>query len=597
MQNHAPQTETGADSLALYRRLLSYALNYRAQFTVSIVAMLTLAGTEWIMPWLLRDLIDNRFGQPVTLWALLIPAGLVGLFVVRGVLSYLGSIGLAWVAQRVVMDFRSEMFDRILALPVTYFQHHAAGNLISKFTFDATQVSSAATKVVTDLVKDSAVIVVLLCWLAWLDWLLTLVMLLVLPPTAFAVSRVSHRMRRISRLLQESIGGINRVAEEAIGGHREVRISGTQATERVRFAAVINAARQRQMKVIATAAGNVPVIQLFISIGIAVMMSVAMFQGASGSMTEGEFVAFTTATLLLISPVRRLSRINEHLQRGLAAVESMFTLIDEPVEPETGDRALPEGPLGVRFENVSFCYPGAGRPALRDVSLTIHPGETVAIVGRSGSGKSTLLDLIPRLLCVDDGRVLVGGLDVCEVSRSALRRKIAMVGQQVTLFNETLAYNIGYGVSAETRAERDARVAHAAVAAQVQSFAEAMPDGLDTEVGDRGLKLSGGQRQRIALARALAREAPILLLDEATSALDGVTERAVQSALDDLHGKRTLIIVAHRLSTIEAADRIIVLENGQVVESGDHAALMERGGAYARLHASMEEDTAVSQAS
>lgn len=585
---HRSSLPTG-QGLTLYKRLLGYAFRYRRPFAGSILAMVGLASTEWMMPWLLRDLIDHRFGAPVDRTALMIPLGVVALFCTRGVLSYAGNVGLAWVAHRVVMDFRTEMFDRVLALPVQYFHRHAAGGLISKFTFDATQVAGASTKVVNDLVKDSAVILVLVGWLLYLDRVLTLVLVCVVPPTAWAVRRVSKRLRTMSRRLQDSVSGINQITEEAISGHREVRLNGTQAEERSRFLAVARAARHGQMKVIGTAAANVPVIQLFLAVGIAVMITVAMYQGAAGEMTQGEFVAYTTATLLLIAPARRLSSVNEYLQRGLAAAESLFSLIDEPIEPETGTRDLPEGPLGIRFENVRFRYAGAETEALDGVTFEIHPGETVAIVGRSGSGKSTLLDLIPRLNCVDDGRVLVGGLDVREVSRAALRDRIAMVGQQAALFNETLAYNIAYGLSGDDPEALRERVLHAAAAAQVNAFADMLPEGLETQVGDRGTKLSGGQRQRIALARALARNAPILLLDEATSALDGVTERAVQGALEALHGKRTVVIVAHRLSTIESADRIIVMDQGRIVETGDHAGLMAAGGAYARLHAALEE--------
>jgi len=572
----------------LYRRLVGYAWRYRRVFSLAIGAMIGLASTEWVMPYLLRELIDEHFGRPISGAALAMPVALIGLFVVRGVLSYVGNVGLAWVANRVVMDFREQMFDRVVRVPVGYFSQHAAGHLVSKFTFDATQVSSAVTKVVNDLVKDSTVILVLVAWLAYLNLKLALVMTLVVPPTALVIRAVSRRMREMSRRLQSSIGGINRVAEEAILGHREIRMNGTGDVESARFNAVINAARHNQMKVIGTAMANVPLIQLFVAMGIAVMMTVALYEGASGGMTRGEFVAFVTATLLLIAPAKRLTGVNEHLQRGLAAAESLFDLIDEPLELDERRGTLPAGPLAVEFEHVTFRYPDREARALDDVSIAIAPGETVAVVGASGAGKSTLLDLVPRLYIVDAGRVLVGGVDVRDLSLAALRERIAVVGQHVVLFNDTIRYNVGYGVVEQDPVRRDARIEAAAEAAQVMAFCRELPDGLDTEVGDRGVKLSGGQRQRIALARALAKDASVLLLDEATSALDSVTERAIKTALDAIHGSRTLVIVAHRLTTVESADRIVVLEAGRVVEVGTHAALMARGGAYAALHATLE---------
>lgn len=578
--------------MRLYRRLLGYAWCYRRTFLAAIAAMIGLASTEWVMPYLLSKLIDEYFGRPLDAAALAMPAALIALFVVRGVLSYIGNIGLAWVANRVVMDFREKMFHRVVHLPVGYFSAHAAGSLVSKFTFDATQVSTAVTKVVNDLVKDSAVIIVLVIWLAYLNARLALVVTLVVPPIALVIRAVSRRMREMSRRLQTAIGGINRVAEEAVLGHREIRMNGTAEKESARFHEVINAARQNQMKVLGTAMANVPLIQLFVVTGIATMMTVALYEGAQGAMTRGEFVAFVTATLLLVAPARRLTGVNEHLQRGLAAAESLFDLIDEPLEPDEGDRALPEGPLGIALDNVRFRYPERASPALDGVCLTVAPGETVAIVGASGSGKSTLIDLIPRFYVVEDGVVRVGGIDVRELSLATLRSRIAVVGQNVVLFNDSIRYNIGYGVHDTDEAARNARIEAAADAAQVSGFCADLPEGLDTQIGDRGVRLSGGQRQRIALARALAKDASILLLDEATSALDSATERAIKAALDAIHGSRTLVIVAHRLTTVESADRIIVLDAGRVVETGAHRELLARGGAYAALHHTLERDSA-----
>ncbi len=575
-----------ADATRIYLRLLGFVRPHWRVFALSIGAMVALAATEWMLPALLKPLIDRDFeiaGSARVHWT---PLLLVGLFVLRGSLSYVGTVSLHWVAQRTVTDLRAAMFATLVRLPAPFFDARSSGELISKFTFDVTQVAQAATRVMTVLVKDTAVVVVLLAYLFWLNWRLAGFLLLFAPPITWIVRRVSKRMRTMSRRLQDSVGDINQVAEEAVRGQREIKVFDGYAYETQRFDGAINDARKFHMKVVRTGAMLVPVIQLVVAVGIAVMIVFALGEAADGGMTRGDFIAFVTATALLLPPVKRLAGANEFLQRGIAAAESVFTLTDAAAEPDGG---LDPGRLqgAIRFDHVSVHY--EERAALNDVTLDIGAGESVALVGRSGGGKTTLVNLVPRFYEPSAGRVLIDGRAATDYALAALRANIAYVGQNVVLFNDTIAGNIAYGAAGE--ASREA-IEQAASRAQVMAFARELPDGLDTLIGENGVRLSGGQRQRVAIARALLKDAPILILDEATAALDNEAERLVQEALEVLRSGRTSLIVAHRLSTIVAADRIAVLEAGRVVESGTHAELLAAGGAYARLYAAGFEDGA-----
>lgn len=571
-------------SAEIYRRLLSHVRVHARVFLLSILAMVALASTEWVLPALLKHLVDEEFGHDMGEWSLLIPVALVALFFGRGFLSYGSTVGLNWVANQIVTDLRTVMFRSLVALPARFFDDHSSGELISKFTFDVTQVSQAATRVLTVLVKDSVVIIALLGYLFYLNWHLAIYLMILAPFVGYVVSFVSKRMRELSRRLQTSMGAINQVTEEAIGGHREIKIYAAQDYETRRFDQASNDARKFQNKVVGTSAATEPAIQLLIAVGIGVMIVLALRESAQGLMTRGDFVSFVTATALLLPPVKRLTSVNEYLQRGLAAAESIFALVDEPGETDPGTLTLAPMRGEIEFRGVSIAY--TDTPVLREVDLHIKPGESVAFVGPSGGGKTSLVNAVPRFYEIRSGELLIDGQPLADITLASLRAGIAYVGQDIVLFNDTVYNNIAYGA---LRSVTPAQVQAAAAAAHVTDFVNAMPQGFETLIGENGVRLSGGQRQRLAIARALLKAAPILILDEATSALDAESERRIQAALAAVRQGRTCLIVAHRLSTIEGVDRIVVLDRGRIVETGTHRELLTTGGVYAKLYATQRE--------
>ena len=566
---------------ALYLRLLRYVWPYRWVFLISVVALVIGAATDTSFAALMKWMVDGTFinkDAGVMKW---LPFAIIGITLIRVLANFASHYSINWVGNRVVMDLRKLMFTRLMQLPLGYFSDHASGNLISKFTYDVNQVNSAATGVITVAIKDTLTIVGLLAWLLYLNWKLTLLALTVAPLLAWFVRKFSVRMRQVSRGTQRAMGGITQVLDESIEGHRVVKVFGGQDYEINRFHQAINRFRSFSMKQAAATASNSAMGELFAALMLALIVFLVTRQSAANETTVGGFVSFVTAAMMLLAPLKRLTNINEPLQRGLAAAESVFELLDEPAEVDTGVIDFGRAQGKIEFENVTFRYPASEADALNNVSFVAEPGETIAFVGSSGSGKTTLANMIPRFYHAQQGQILVDGLDLSTIRLESLRANIASVSQDVVLFNDTVAANIAYGPLA--KASRDQIIA-AAEAAFAMEFIAAMPEGLDTLIGENGVKLSGGQRQRLAIARALLKDAPILILDEATSALDTESERQVQFALENLMKSRTTIVIAHRLSTIEGADKIIVMEAGRIAESGTHADLLRRGGAYARLH-------------
>jgi len=568
-------------SIQLYFRLLRYVRPYWGIFALSILGMLITAASEVAMPVSLKPFLDGTFVDKDPFLMKWVPVALVAIFVLRGIGAYIGTYASTWVGNKVVMDLRDIMFRRMLALPLGYFHDNTTGNLISRFTYDVAQVTGAATNVIMVLVKDSVTLIGLLAYLLYVDWKLTLLSLIMVPPIAVVVRYFNIRLRKMSRATQHVMGDLTQVLQETVECNKVVKIFGGQDYEAKRFSDTSNRLRGFTMKQTAAAAANVPIVQVLAALAVAVVVYYATVKAQSDATTVGSFVSFIAAMLMLTAPLKRLTGVAEHLQRGLAAAESVFALIDEEPEKDKGKVELERARGDIRFERVTFRYPRAEQPALLGVTLAIRPGETVALVGSSGSGKTTLANMVPRFFHPASGRITIDGHDLESLSLASLRRSIALVSQEVALFNDTVAANIAYGQTAG--ASREA-IERAAQAAHALDFIRAMPQGFETLIGENGVRLSGGQRQRLAIARTILKNAPILILDEATSALDSESEKHVQAALEQLIQGRTTIVIAHRLSTIEKADRIVVLDKGEVAEVGTHAELLAKGGIYTRLY-------------
>jgi len=573
--------ENEAQALQVYRRLLGYVFPHWRIFLVAIISMALFAVSQAGFPAILKPLTDESLVARDPDAIRIMPLFLMGLFVLRGITGFLSTFYMNWVGRRVIKQLRTETFRQMLALPVSYFDQSSTGVLVSKLTYNIEQIAESVTNAITVLVRDSLTVLALLAYMLWISIPLTAFLLVTAPLLMGLVRFVSKRFRKYSGRIQNSMGDVTRVAEEVIGGHRVVKVFGGQDYEARRFESINEHNRRMHMRMVATKAGSVPVVQLIAGIGITGIIYFATLPGVLDRITVGAFVAFLGAAMLLMAPLRNLANVNAVLQKGITAAHSVFALLDTKPEDPGGSHSIERARGEVKFDNVSFSY-GEGKDAvLKDINLEVKPGEVIALVGRSGSGKSTLVSLLPRFHDPDTGRITLDGLPLEEYRRSDLRNQIAMVSQDVVLFNDTVEHNIAYGGLEAVGREA---VLEAARKAYALDFIEKLPEGLQTVVGDRGVLLSGGQRQRIAIARALLKDAPLLILDEATSALDTESERHIQRALARLMENRTTFVIAHRLSTIENADRILVLDQGRIVEAGSHAELLEQGGHYATLH-------------
>ena len=567
---------------SVYRRLLSYSFQYKGVWALSLLGMVVYAATDAGLAMLTQPMLDDGFVKHDPEAIRTLPFLLVLLFVIRGTGGFLSVFGMQWLGYTVIRTMRSQVFEHYLRLPTSFYDKESTGVLISKLTFNIEQVAEAATRSVTVLIRDTLTILFLLAVMLYQQPFLSIFVLITAPIIAWLVKWVGKRFRRYSDRIQTSMGDLTKIAEEAVSGHRVIKVFGGEEHERDAFTKLNEANRKLRIRFAGTHAGSMPVIQFIAGVAIATIVFFAT-QGTSFSepMTAGEFGTFLAAMLLLMAPLKRLTDINATIQKAVAASRSVFELLDEKIEPDDGLEIKGRCRGDLSFDNVGFSYTTENLPVLSGFNFEVSAGETVAIVGRSGSGKSTLVSLLPRFYEPTSGRIELDGKNYLDFRLADLRAQIALVSQDVVLFNDTIARNIAYGEKQEASLQE---IEAAAKAAHIMEFVSELPKGLNTFVGDRGVLLSGGQRQRIAIARALLKDAPILILDEATSALDSESERAIQSALEVLMQNRTTLVIAHRLSTIENADKIVVLDQGRLLEAGSHKELLAKNGHYAMLH-------------
>ncbi|QKK02527.1 MAG: lipid A export permease/ATP-binding protein MsbA [Pseudomonadota bacterium] len=566
----------------VYRRLLGMVARYRLVFGLALLAVALDAAGQGLFFYLLRPLIDDTIATPNPEFDYLLPVLVLVSMLLRVGGNFGGEFGMQWVGRRLVADLRNALFDRYLDLPAAHFDRESSGQMISRVTYNTEQVAEAATKALIGVSRDVLTIVALIGVMLVQSWRLTLAMLLLVPVIALAVTVISRRFRRISARIQDSMGDVTHVTEEAVNGHPVIKVFGGQQQERASFRRINESNRQLHLRLVATQLLSSSLVQIAAGLALIVLLVIAASRLMGADVTAGIFISVLGAMAACIPPLKRLTKMHVVIERGVAAAESIFRMIDTPGEPDNGSRSPGQVVGEIRFEAVSFSYPDTHQPALINVDLRFPAGKVTALIGRSGSGKTTLVKLLPRFYLPSRGRILIDGIDIRDFRLEALRRQIALVSQDVVLFNDTIARNIAYGsLSGASRAAIQA----AAKAAHAMEFIERMPRGLDTPIGEDGALLSGGQRQRIAIARALLKDAPILILDEATSALDAESEQAVQAALETLMVNRTTLVIAHRLATVQMADQVVVLDQARVVECGSHQELLERDdGLYRYLH-------------
>lgn len=563
-------------------RFFSYIKPFKLLFLVSVIGMVGYAAVDTFVFSQVRPLIDQSLNVGDYDYLRTAAMFIVPLFVIRGIFNFMGTYTLQYIGTQVVMKMRQELFDKFIHLPIEFHDHHSSGSLISKVIYDTEQVRGAAGKALLTLVRDGVFVIGLLVVMFYYSWKLSLIFVLIGPLVAVIVTVVSKRFRKVSHAIQAAMGSLTTSVEQAVKGHKVVLMHDGQKLESESFATKNNQNRLQNMKLVTSQILSVSTIQIIASVALAFVLFAASLPTMIEELTAGIFINVIVCMVMLLKPLKQLTTINTEFQKGMAACASVFQLLDNENEADNGNIQLEKVTGQLELKNVYFTYPTKTSPAIIDVSFKVEPGQTVALVGRSGSGKSTISNLLTRFYTIDSGSINIDGHDINQCTLRSLRRQFALVSQQVVLFNDTIANNIAYGKQGKVTPEQ---IKYAADMAHVTDFVEQLSEGFDTLVGENGLMLSGGQRQRIAIARAILTDAPILLLDEATSALDTESEKFIQQQLDELQKSRTSIVVAHRLSTIENADMILVVDQGKIVESGNHFDLLEKNGMYAQLHA------------
>ncbi|WP_019023732.1 MULTISPECIES: lipid A export permease/ATP-binding protein MsbA [unclassified Thioalkalivibrio] len=582
-----PNYPTAGESWHLYKRIFAFIKPYWRLGVLAITAMILAAAGQAAFAWIIQPLVDGTFIEQDPGARLWVPAALIGIFLFHGLTTFASDYSVAWIGRKVVKDIRQAVFEHYLRLPSSFFDRHSPGTLLAKLTYNVTQISSAASKAIVVLIRDSFTVLFLLAYMTYLSGWLVLIVFTVAPIVGLVITGANHKFRKISRRMQQSTGDYAQIAEDGIRGQTEVKIFGAMDYEARRFGDTNERFHRQAMRHKAVQAAAQPLSQFGAIIALALIVYLATMDLVLETISPGGMVSFVVAMLLLLPPLKRIVGVNAEIQKALAAGESVFEVLDTPPEADNGKRPLHRATGLIEFDHVGFQYPTSHQRVLQDINLVIQPGQTVALVGRSGSGKTTLARLLPRFYEIDEGEIRLDGHPIQEYRLQDLRSQIAVVSQHVVLFNDTLAHNIAYGMK-EPPSEDQLR--EAARAANALDFIDKLPNGFDTVVGENGIMLSGGQRQRVAIARALLKNAPILILDEATSALDSESEQKIQLALETLMRDRTTLVIAHRLSTIEDADCIVVVDSGRITEAGTHAELLGRNGAYAALHKVQFED-------
>ncbi|WP_394131073.1 lipid A export permease/ATP-binding protein MsbA [Shewanella maritima] len=583
----------------VFKRLMTYVLPMKSMFIFAVLGLLTYGAVDATFIAFIKPFIDQGFAQSASSVAgvdvpthtgfsanndimVIAPFVVIFMFTLRGIANFVSTYCVSYMSAKLIMDMRQQVFEHYLRLPVSYIDRENSGNLISRVTFDTEQIARASGSALISIVRDSITVVGMLAIMFYYSWKLSLCIIVVGPLMGIVISVVSKRFRKVSKQIQSAMGGVTATTEQMIKGHKNVLAFGGQETEVKRFFQVNDKNRYQNMKLAVAQAISQPLIMVIGSFALAFVLYAASWESMSSELTAGTFAAILGAMLAMLQPIKNLTRVNAEFQRGIAACTTVFELLDTEPEEDTGKHSIERVNGHLAFNNVTFAYPEQEGTALNGINFSVEPGKTVALVGRSGSGKSTIASLVTRFYGgLSEGDITIDGTSIYDYQLKSLRNQVALVSQQVTLFNDTIANNIAYAYPGEVTREQ---IEKAATLAHAMEFIETLPEGLDTQVGENGVLLSGGQRQRIAIARAMLRDAPILILDEATSALDTESEKAIQQGLDNLRHNRTSIVIAHRLSTIESADEILVINQGEITERGNHTQLLEQNGTYANLY-------------